>query len=86
MVFQGFKAWLQEHKGWVTKTKLFTFVELKLLPLFRLMGSLYLFNNTILRDTKDVRVVTAKGSSVEIIPFLKIWVNLPMAIGYQVRV
>jgi ATP:ADP antiporter, AAA family len=39
-----------------------------------------LFNYTTLRDTKDV-VVTARGSSAEIIPFLKTWVNLPMAIG-----
>nr|GEX75383.1 plastidic ATP/ADP-transporter-like [Tanacetum cinerariifolium] len=29
-------------------------------------------------------VVTAKGSSAEIIPFLKTWVNLPMAIGFMV--
>ncbi|GKA36850.1 plastidic ATP/ADP-transporter-like protein [Tanacetum coccineum] len=35
-------------------------------------------------DTKDVLVVTAKGSSAEIIPFLKTWVNLPMAIGFMV--
>ncbi|GKD47685.1 plastidic ATP/ADP-transporter, partial [Tanacetum coccineum] len=34
-------------------------------------------------DTKDVLVVTAKGSSAEIIPFLKTWVNLPMAIGFM---
>ncbi|KAI7752048.1 hypothetical protein M8C21_009229, partial [Ambrosia artemisiifolia] len=36
-----------------------------------------------LGDTKDVLVVTAKGSSAEIIPFLKTWVNLPMAIGFM---
>ena len=30
-----------------------------------------LFNYTILRDTKDVLVVTAPGSGAEIIPFLK---------------
>ncbi|GJM90573.1 hypothetical protein PR202_ga06868 [Eleusine coracana subsp. coracana] len=42
-----------------------------------------LFNYTILRDTKDVLVVTAKGSSAEIIPFLKTWVNLPMAVGFM---
>ena len=43
-----------------------------------------LFNYTILRDTKDVLVVTAPGSGAEIIPFLKTWVNLPMAIGFMV--
>jgi len=42
-----------------------------------------LFNYTILRDTKDVLVVTAPGSGAEIIPFLKTWVNLPMAIGFM---
>ncbi|KAL6495883.1 hypothetical protein OROGR_030446 [Orobanche gracilis] len=53
----------------------------KILPL-GLMFFCILFNYTILRDTKDVLVVTAKGSSAEIIPFLKTWVNLPMAIGF----
>jgi AAA family ATP:ADP antiporter len=43
-----------------------------------------LFNYTILRDTKDVLVVTAPGSGAEVIPFLKTWVNLPMAIGFMV--
>jgi len=43
-----------------------------------------LFNYTILRDTKDVLVVTAPGSGAEIIPFLKTWVNLPMAIAFTV--
>lgn len=42
-----------------------------------------LFNYIIIRDTKDVLVVTAKGSSAEIIPFLKTWVNLPMAVGFM---
>jgi len=42
-----------------------------------------LFNYTILRDTKDVLVVTAPGSGAEVIPFLKTWVNLPMAFGFM---
>lgn len=29
-------------------------------------------------------VVTAPGSGAEVIPFLKTWVNLPMAIGFMV--
>ena len=41
-----------------------------------------LFNYTILRDTKDVLVVTAPGSGAEIIPFLKTYVNLPGAIAF----
>ncbi|GLJ47997.1 hypothetical protein SUGI_1013610 [Cryptomeria japonica] len=55
----------------------------KVIPL-GLMFFCILFNYTILRDTKDVLVVTANGSSAEIIPFLKTWVNLPMAIGFMV--
>lgn len=35
-------------------------------------------------DPQDVLVVTAPGSGAEIIPFLKTWVNLPMAIGFTV--
>ncbi|CAN1777603.1 Plastidic ATP/ADP-transporter [Linum perenne] len=54
----------------------------KIIPL-GLMFFCILFNYTILRDTKDVLVVTAEGSSAEIIPFLKTWVNLPMAIGFM---
>ncbi|RID40519.1 hypothetical protein BRARA_J00557 [Brassica rapa] len=54
----------------------------KIVPL-GLMFFCILFNYTILRDTKDVLVVTVKGSSAEIIPFLKTWVNLPMAIDFM---
>mmetsp|Transcript_39229 Transcript_39229/g.47507 ORF Transcript_39229/g.47507 Transcript_39229/m.47507 type:complete len:618 (-) Transcript_39229:564-2417(-) len=54
----------------------------KVLPL-GLMFFCILFNYTILRDTKDVLVVTAPGSGAEVIPFLKTWVNLPMAIGFM---
>ncbi|KAF4348894.1 hypothetical protein F8388_001734, partial [Cannabis sativa] len=43
----------------------------KIIPL-GLMFFCILFNYTILRDTKDVLVVTAKGSSAEIIPFLRL--------------
>ncbi|PIA31630.1 hypothetical protein AQUCO_04900140v1 [Aquilegia coerulea] len=55
----------------------------KVIPL-GLMFFCILFNYTILRDTKDVLVVTAQGSSAEIIPFLKTWVNLPTAIGFMI--
>jgi len=34
--------------------------------------------------SQDVLVVTAPGSGAEVIPFLKTWVNLPMAIGFTV--
>jgi len=55
----------------------------KVLPL-GLMFFFILFNYTILRDTKDVLVVTARGSGAEIIPFLKTYVQLPGAIGFTV--
>lgn len=35
-------------------------------------------------QSQDVLVVTAPGSGAEIIPFLKTWVNLPMAIGFTI--
>lgn len=60
-----------------------TFTLKKVIPL-GLMFFCILFNYTILRDTKDVLVVTAPGSGAETIPFLKTWVNLPMAIGFMV--
>jgi AAA family ATP:ADP antiporter len=41
------------------------------LPAQAHLASAVLFNYTILRDTKDVLVVTAPGSGAEIIPFLK---------------
>ena len=53
----------------------------KVVPLALMMFCI-LFNYTILRDTKDVLVVTAPGSGAEIIPFLKTYVNLPAAIGF----
>jgi len=55
----------------------------KLLPLGTMLFFI-LFNYTILRDTKDVLVVTAPNSGAEIIPFLKTYVNLPSAIGFTV--
>mmetsp|Transcript_21618 Transcript_21618/g.30287 ORF Transcript_21618/g.30287 Transcript_21618/m.30287 type:complete len:579 (+) Transcript_21618:94-1830(+) len=53
----------------------------KLLPL-GLMFFCILFNYTILRDTKDVLMVTAPKSGAEVIPFIKTYVNLPVAIGF----
>jgi AAA family ATP:ADP antiporter len=51
----------------------------KLIPL-ALMFFCILFNYTILRDTKDVLMVTAPKSGAEVIPFIKTYVNLPAAI------
>jgi AAA family ATP:ADP antiporter len=76
-----------DAQEFVPASKTFLGVEIitlkKVIPL-GLMFFCILYNYTILRDTKDVLVVTAKGSSAEIIPFLKTWVNLPMAIGFMV--
>jgi hypothetical protein len=51
----------------------------KLAPLALMFFSI-LFNYTILRDTKDVLMVTAPKSGAEVIPFIKTYVNLPAAI------
>nr|MDT0250867.1 NTP/NDP exchange transporter [Endozoicomonas sp.] len=51
----------------------------KVIPMI-LMFYLVLFVYTILRDTKDTLVITGPGSGAEIIPFLKLWVNVPFAI------
>ena len=54
--------------------------ELKLfLPLI-LMFFFICFNYNILRAAKDSLVVTAPSSGAEIIPFIKVWVILPMAL------
>uniref|UniRef100_A0A2P2IWR4 ADP,ATP carrier protein n=1 Tax=Rhizophora mucronata TaxID=61149 RepID=A0A2P2IWR4_RHIMU len=69
-----------------TNSPKFLGIELSILKKIVPLGLMFfciLFNYTILRDTKDVLVVTAKGSSAEIIPFLKTWVNLPMAVGFM---
>lgn len=51
----------------------------KLVPMM-LMLFLICFNYSILRNVKDAVVVTAKSSGAEVIPFIKVWVLLPMAI------
>lgn len=74
------------HSNKEKETKKFLGIEIhtlkKIVPL-GLMFFCILFNYTIVRNTKDVLVVTAKGSSAEIIPFLKTWVTLPSAIGFM---
>ena len=51
----------------------------KILPLSLAFFTI-LFNYTILRDTKDVLMVTAPKSGAEVIPFIKTYLNLPAAI------
>lgn len=55
----------------------------KLLPMFLLFFFIN-FNYTILRDTKDALVVTAPGSGAEILPFLKVWGVLPLAVLFMI--
>lgn len=51
----------------------------KFLPLL-LMSFFIAFNYNILRNLKDSLVITAESSGAEIIPFIKVWVLLPMAV------
>jgi AAA family ATP:ADP antiporter len=53
----------------------------KLIPL-AMMFFCILFNYTVLRDTKDVLLVTAPKSGAEVIPFIKTYCNLPAAIAF----
>lgn len=51
----------------------------KFLPLL-LMAFFISFNYNILRNLKDSLVITAESSGAEVIPFIKVWVLLPMAL------
>ncbi len=50
-----------------------------LIPMF-LMILFICFNYSVLRNMKDALVVTAKASGAEVIPFIKVWCMLPMAV------
>ncbi len=54
--------------------------ETKKLVTMLLLVFLICFNYTILRNAKDALVITAKGSGAEVIPFIKVWAMLPMAV------
>lgn len=54
--------------------------ELKLFLPLLLIFFFICFNYNILRPAKDSLVITAPASGAEIIPFMKVWVVLPMAI------
>jgi AAA family ATP:ADP antiporter len=51
----------------------------KLIPMM-LMLFLICFNHSVLRNVKDAVVITAESSGAVVIPFIKVWVLLPMAI------
>lgn len=71
-----------EKKGIVSriKSQLPTWEESQKIAPLALMFFCILFNYTILRDTKDVLMITAPKSGAEVIPFIKTYVNLPVAI------
>lgn len=73
---EGVKNWFRKQPFYIPHKTI-----KKLLPLGAMFFCI-LFNYTILRDTKDVLVVTTAGA--EIIPFLKTYVQLPAAIGFTV--
>jgi AAA family ATP:ADP antiporter len=52
----------------------------KLLPMVVILA-LVVLNYTILRNLKDSLVITAEGSGAEVIPFIKLWVMFPAAVG-----
>lgn len=55
--------------------------EVKKLAPMAIMLFLICLNYSILRNLKDTLVITAKKSGAEVIPFIKLWVMLPAAIG-----
>ena len=55
----------------------------KLLPMFGLFF-LFSFNYSLLKDTKEPLLITAPGSGAEVIPFLKVWLILPLAILFMI--
>jgi len=55
----------------------------KFLPMGLIMFCI-LFNYTILRDTKDVLIITAPGSGAGVLSFLKAWFVMPAAILFVV--
>lgn len=74
----------EESRGFMQKVKdsLPPKKELKKMLPLSFMFFCILFTYTVLRDTKDVLVVTSGGA--EVIPFLKTYCNLPAAIGVTV--
>lgn len=58
--------------------------EIKMIAPMMLMLFLICFNYSILRNVKDAVVVTAESSGAAVIPFIKVWVLLPMAILFTV--
>lgn len=58
--------------------------ELRIVVPMMIMLFFISFNYSILRNVKDAVVVTAQSSGAEVIPFIKVWVLLPMAILFTI--
>ena len=56
----------------------------RLLSVFARCNNFFPAETSFCLVLQDVLVVTAPGSGAEVIPFLKTWVNLPMAIGFMI--
>ncbi len=50
-----------------------------IIPMFLLLF-LICFNYTVVRNMKDSLIITAEGSSAAVIPYIKVWLLLPMAL------
>jgi len=56
--------------------------ELKKFVPMLLIYAFIVFNYTLLKAAKDALVITAPSSGAEILPFIKVWAILPMALGF----
>ncbi len=50
-----------------------------IIPMFLLLF-LICFNYTVVRNMKDSLIITAEGSSAAVLPYVKVWLLLPMAL------
>ena len=58
---------------------IYTYEMKKFLPMAAIMFFV-LFNYTVVRNLKDALIITAPGSSAEVVSFLKSWIVLPCSI------
>jgi AAA family ATP:ADP antiporter len=73
----------QDFKGWRNYLWPIHNYELKKFLPMGLMMMFVLFNYTLMRDTKDVLVITATGSGAEVVSFLKLGGVLPCAVLFM---
>ena len=71
-IFSKWRAIFWPIRGWEGK---------KVIPLALMMACI-LFNYSLLRGIKDALIITAGGSGVEVINFIKVWVVVPSALFF----